>query len=162
MPALLLSLDGQADIPLDRDLIVIGRYHRCDVRLDSHRVSRHHCCLSPEGDEVAVRDLDSTNGTYLNGRRIQTGRLRPGDELKVGGFLFRLVLDTPRSPTVAATDPGSGEHLATDPEALETSIDGLPKPQGSSDQGICGKGSESDPGTLREHQPADPSGPSGG
>lgn len=127
MPALLLSLDGHADIPLDRDLIVVGRYHRCDVRLDSHRVSRHHCCLSPEGDEVAVRDLDSTNGTYVNGRRVQTGRLRPGDELKVGTFRYRLIPDAPRPATPPAAG-GSEEASAIDPDALETTFDTTPSP----------------------------------
>jgi pSer/pThr/pTyr-binding forkhead associated (FHA) protein len=44
-------------------VILVGRHARCDVRVESGRVSRRHCCLVLEGDHLVVRDLDSTNGT---------------------------------------------------------------------------------------------------
>src|SRR5262245_20681057 len=90
MSARLVSLDGLADIPLGHVLTVVGRHPHCDVRLDSVRVSRRHCCLAIDRDGVVVRDLGSTNGTRINGRRVEAGLLRPGDELSIATTRFRL------------------------------------------------------------------------
>jgi pSer/pThr/pTyr-binding forkhead associated (FHA) protein len=80
------------NIPLDRPLTLLGRDPGCDVLLDSPRVSRRHCCLAVSRDGVEVRDLESTNGTRINGQRIQVGQLRPGDELAIAGLRYRLLV----------------------------------------------------------------------
>jgi len=90
MPARLVSLDEGSDIPLDRTMVVVGRHPQCDARLDSLRVSRHHCCMTQDNGEVVVRDLGSTNGIRINGQRVEMGRLRPGDELSIAHIRFRL------------------------------------------------------------------------
>jgi predicted component of type VI protein secretion system len=90
MSHLLVSLDGGPDIPTGREPIIVGRHPYCDVRLRSIRVSRRHCCLTEVDGEVAVRDLGSTNGTLINGRRVEAGRLRPGDELSIVHLRYRL------------------------------------------------------------------------
>jgi pSer/pThr/pTyr-binding forkhead associated (FHA) protein len=63
----------------------IGRSTGADFIVDAALVSRVHCRLSalPTG-ELEVRDLESTNGTYVNGARVDTARLSSGDRLKVG------------------------------------------------------------------------------
>jgi hypothetical protein len=63
----------------------IGRATGADFIIDAALISRVHCRLTalPSG-ELEVRDLESTNGTYVNGKRIGTARLAPGDRLKVG------------------------------------------------------------------------------
>jgi pSer/pThr/pTyr-binding forkhead associated (FHA) protein len=86
----LVALDDGPDIVLGRPLVVLGRHPRCDVRLDSSRVSRLHCCLTAHGGDLVVRDLDSTNGIRINGRRAAAGRLRPGDELAIAHLRFRV------------------------------------------------------------------------
>jgi pSer/pThr/pTyr-binding forkhead associated (FHA) protein len=68
--------------------LVIGRHPRCDVRLGSLRVSRYHCCLTDVGGEVVVRDLGSTNGLRINGQRVSSGRLKPGDTLAIAQVEF--------------------------------------------------------------------------
>lgn len=90
MPARLVALDEGPDIPLDRDLVVVGRHPQCDARLESLRVSRHHCCMTQDHGEVVVRDLGSTNGIRINGQRVETGRLRAGDELSIAHIRFRM------------------------------------------------------------------------
>jgi pSer/pThr/pTyr-binding forkhead associated (FHA) protein len=90
MNARVMALDDGPDIPLDRGVVVVGRDPRCDVRLDSLRVSRRHCCMTQADGEVVVRDLHSTNGIRINGERVQLGRLRPGDELSIAHFRYRL------------------------------------------------------------------------
>ena len=90
MPARLVALDEGPDIPLARGPILVGRHPHCDVRLPSIRVSRRHCCLIAVDDEVAVRDLGSSNGTRINDRRVEAGRLQPGDTLSIANLRYRL------------------------------------------------------------------------
>jgi pSer/pThr/pTyr-binding forkhead associated (FHA) protein len=90
MFATLVALDAGPDIVLDRAMIVVGRHPGCDTRLNFPRVSRHHCCLIASAGGVLVRDLGSTNGTRINGQRVQAGRLGPGDELAIAHLRFRL------------------------------------------------------------------------
>jgi len=90
MPPRLVALDEGPDIMLDRGMVVVGRHPGCDARLESPRVSRHHCCVMPENDEVVVRDLGSTNGIRINGQRVELGRLKAGDEFSVAHVRYRL------------------------------------------------------------------------
>jgi FHA domain len=91
MSTRLLALEGGPDILVDKDLIVVGRHPGCDAQLVSMRVSRMHCCLIEVDGAVVVRDLGSTNGVRINGRRAESGRLRPGDELSIAELRYRLV-----------------------------------------------------------------------
>jgi predicted component of type VI protein secretion system len=107
MPTRLVALDGGPDISLDREPIVVGRHPHCDVRLHSFRVSRRHCCLTEVDGEVVVRDLGSLNGTLINGRRVEAGRLRPGDKLTIANLRYRLekgqVVEASRADPQAAS-----------------------------------------------------------
>jgi hypothetical protein len=68
---------------------VIGRRQDCDLRIASSEVSRRHCLLSLQDGFVRVEDLDSVNGTFINGKRVQGKHiLRPGDRLDVGPVRF--------------------------------------------------------------------------
>ncbi len=63
----------------------IGRAPRADFVLDAAMVSRLHCRLTASaGGELEVVDLDSTNGIFVNGRRVRRSKLADGDRLKVG------------------------------------------------------------------------------
>ena len=63
----------------------VGRAAGADFIVDAPLVSRVHCRLTALADgALEVQDLDSTNGTFINGERIQTGRLASGDRLGVG------------------------------------------------------------------------------
>jgi pSer/pThr/pTyr-binding forkhead associated (FHA) protein len=113
MGSRLESLDGQAVISLDRPLTLVGRHETCDLRLDSPRISRRHCCLAPSGGGFEVRDLGSTNGTRINGRRIEKGQLRPGDELAIAHYRYRL--------TVGPHEPAQTPAIMPDPSSEATS-----------------------------------------
>jgi pSer/pThr/pTyr-binding forkhead associated (FHA) protein len=93
MPACMVSAAEAREIVVGSMPVVIGRDPGCDVRLDSPRVSRYHCCVTGAGGEVVVRDLGSTNGLRINGRRVSAGRLRPGDTLAVAQVEFRVEPD---------------------------------------------------------------------
>ena len=63
----------------------IGRAAGADFIVDAALVSRVHCRLTALADgQLEVRDLDSTNGTFVNGERVETMKLAPGDKLQVG------------------------------------------------------------------------------
>lgn len=68
----------------------IGRGDECDVVLLDPSVSRAHAVVEIAAGKARVRDLGSTNGTYLNGRRIEEGALRDGDELRLGNTRMRV------------------------------------------------------------------------
>ncbi len=101
MPVRLVALDEGPDITLDRTMVVVGRHPACDTRLDSLRVSRHHCCMTQENGEVVVRDLGSTNGIRINGQRVEIGRLRSGDELSIAHIRYRLENGQAHEQTIA-------------------------------------------------------------
>jgi len=90
MSVRLVALDDGPDIAFDREMLVVGRHPQCDARLDSIRVSRRHCCMTPDNGEIVVKDLGSTNGIRINGQRVEKGRLRPGDELSIAHIRYRL------------------------------------------------------------------------
>jgi pSer/pThr/pTyr-binding forkhead associated (FHA) protein len=67
----------------------LGRAPRADFIVDAPLVSRLHCRLDIDGqDQLAVEDLGSTNGTWVNGHKVQRAPLAVGDQLKVGRVVF--------------------------------------------------------------------------
>jgi len=68
----------------------IGRATGADFIVDAGMVSRVQCRLTASGAAVEVIDLDSTNGTYVNGNRVERASLKDGDELGIGRVTFRV------------------------------------------------------------------------
>jgi pSer/pThr/pTyr-binding forkhead associated (FHA) protein len=62
----------------------VGRATRADFVVDAALVSRLHCRLEADEERLNVVDLDSTNGTWVNGKRIERASLEDGDRLRVG------------------------------------------------------------------------------
>ena len=78
-----LSLEGR-EVPITVDRAVIGRSRECDVRLADTNVSRRHAELRREESAYWIVDLGSTNGTELNGKRVERARLSDGDRITLG------------------------------------------------------------------------------
>ena len=72
------------DIALRGDTMVIGRLKQCDICLADANASRRHAQLVREGGEWHVEDLESTNGTRLNGRAVTRAKLQEGDVIEIG------------------------------------------------------------------------------
>lgn len=78
--------------------IVVGRIEECAVVLDDSTVTRRHARVRQVGDADVIEDLDSDNGTYVNGDRIECATvLRPGDEIQCGMMILRYSNRDPRS-----------------------------------------------------------------
>lgn len=77
-------------LPENLDVVVVGRASSCDVRFPDQSVSRRHAQLRRQGDGWRVVDLLSTNGTFLNNRRISSAIALPGDQLGFGQHLVAI------------------------------------------------------------------------
>ena len=84
---------------------VVGRAPECVLRLDEARLSRQHARLIPTEAGIQVEDLGSTNGTFINGKRVQRGFAGPDDEIGFDTLRFRLMTPGQHepAPTVAPT-----------------------------------------------------------
>jgi diguanylate cyclase (GGDEF)-like protein len=78
-------------LDIDQGRYVIGRSDDTDMMISSKEVSRHHAAIEYDGATCFIQDLESTNGTFVNDRRIKKHALRAGDQITIGDFL--LVLD---------------------------------------------------------------------
>jgi hypothetical protein len=85
-PEILLALDWTGA----RDELLLGRHPNCDVVLGAETISRRHALLTFRDGAWIVQDLDSTNGTRLNGQRVGRCRLRPGDQLALADQRLRI------------------------------------------------------------------------
>ena len=104
MPAVVVKMGPQAGrrVQLAPE-VVIGRQN-ADLVLEDPEVSRRHAVLRRSGDSVLIEDLDSTNGTFVNGERIGAPmRVRSGDELRVGQTTLQIELDGRADDTVVST-----------------------------------------------------------
>jgi len=78
---------------LHKQTTTVGRREDCDVRIPLGEISRKHCRLIRDESELKVEDLGSSNGTYVNGQRVQGASLNPGDTVKIGSVVFVVQLD---------------------------------------------------------------------
>ena len=76
---------------LEQTTLIMGRAANADIHIDQEAVSRNHCKLVNTGETVVVRDLGSTNGTYINDQLVEERVLRDGDFLKVGRCIFKFL-----------------------------------------------------------------------
>lgn len=96
--------------------MTIGRQSDCGIPIQAEEISRHHARLQVTAEGVMVEDLGSANGTWINDKRVHTGMLNPGDELRLDTVRFLLLAPgtqapaTPASPVaeVVETSDGSG------------------------------------------------------
>ena len=91
MPRLVLLTEGftgrSFEIKSDRN--TVGRLEDNTFQIPAPSVSSHHCELLLEGEELVIRDLDSTNGCYINGEQISEGRIKPGEIVRFGAIEAR-------------------------------------------------------------------------
>jgi pSer/pThr/pTyr-binding forkhead associated (FHA) protein len=110
----------EISVPVKRFLI--GRADDCHLRPKSDAISRNHCVILVSDDEVVIRDLNSRNGTILNGEKVKGDDvLATGDVLKIGKIEFELVIKAKKKapqpkpdPVPAKQDDGSMEFDVSD------------------------------------------------
>ncbi|MBX6313513.1 MAG: FHA domain-containing protein [Isosphaeraceae bacterium] len=106
-------------VKLSDGITTVGRQEGCELRIVSSQVSRKHCQLFEKKGLLLVKDLGSSNGTLVNGKKIEDQRvLQPGDELTIGQVKFRV-------EKVEAPTPGTkpGDTAIAQPIAVSGSGD---------------------------------------
>ena len=85
----LTKKDGTSrSFSLPSTVTVIGRRRDCDLCIPLMLVSRRHCELNQDNEELHLRDLGSKNGTLLNGEKIDSAKVNPGDKIQIGPIKF--------------------------------------------------------------------------
>jgi len=89
---LVMSFQGVQvkEFQLDRPTFTIGRHPDNDIVIDHMGVSGKHAQLSVDGQAIVLTDLQSTNGTFVNGSRIERVELRPNDWISIGKHILTL------------------------------------------------------------------------
>jgi len=72
--------------------VVIGRSSELDMVLVEDMVSRKHAKIAVQGGKISIEDLGSTNGTFVNGEKVRTARLKEGDRILIGTSILKLVV----------------------------------------------------------------------
>lgn len=115
-------------IELDDFPYSIGRARDCDLVLDYTAISRLHARLTSDHENVMLEDMGSTNGTFVNGRRLKPGethRLRAGDEVRFATVAVWVFDDPVTTATIAPVNlPTPG--LEIDQDAARVTIAGMP------------------------------------
>jgi pSer/pThr/pTyr-binding forkhead associated (FHA) protein len=86
MPKMIVSIDGVVikEVQLTKDRTTLGRRPYNDVVIDNLAVSGEHAVLQMMGADVHIEDLNSTNGTYINGKAVKKQLLRHNDTIEIG------------------------------------------------------------------------------
>ncbi|MBX9958611.1 MAG: FHA domain-containing protein [Burkholderiaceae bacterium] len=122
MPKMIVSIDGVVikEVQLTKERTTLGRRPYNDVVIDNLAVSGEHAALQMNGSEVVLEDLNSTNGTYVNGKAIKKQALQNGDTIEVGKYKIKFVneAEAPGFDKTMLFKPGeSPAGLASVPEA---------------------------------------------
>jgi len=103
----------QATHTLDKPMIIVGREETCQIHIDNRSISRQHCAFVQKDGGVLIQDLNSANGTYVNGKKITEQRLKHADMVIIGKYELRFNSGEPGAVFHAPPRdmPNKGESL---------------------------------------------------
>ncbi len=132
MPKMIVSIDGVVikEVQLTKDRTTLGRRPYNDIVIDNLAVSGEHAVLQMMGNEVYIEDLNSTNGTYINGKAIKKQLMQGGDTIDIGKYQIKFVADAPanydKTMIMRAGSAAPAGH-APAPAPLDHAISGVIK-----------------------------------
>ena len=93
MPKMIVSIDGVVikEVQLTKDRTTLGRRPYNDIVIDNLAVSGEHAVLQMSGNEVYLEDLNSTNGTYINGKAVKKQLLANNDTVEIGKYKIKFI-----------------------------------------------------------------------
>ena len=97
MPKMIVSIDGVVikEVQLTKDRTTLGRRPYNDIVIDNLAVSGEHAVLQLTGNEVYLEDLNSTNGTYINGKAVKKQLLQNNDTVEIGKYKIKYINEVP-------------------------------------------------------------------
>jgi pSer/pThr/pTyr-binding forkhead associated (FHA) protein len=129
MPKMIVSIDGVVikEVQLTKDRTTLGRRPYNDIVIDNLAVSGEHAVLQLTGNDVYLEDLNSTNGTYVNGKAVKKQLLQNNDTVEIGKYKIKFINEAPGA-TFEKTmifKPGMVPPMPAKPPA------GVPAPAGA-------------------------------
>jgi pSer/pThr/pTyr-binding forkhead associated (FHA) protein len=93
MPKMIVSIDGVVikEVQLTKDRTTLGRRPYNDIVIDNLAVSGEHAVIQLSGNDVSLEDLNSTNGTYINGKAVKKQQLANNDTIEIGKYKIKYV-----------------------------------------------------------------------
>ncbi len=133
MPKMIVSIDGVVikEVQLTKDRTTLGRRPYNDVVIDNLAISGEHAVFQMAGSEVFIEDLNSTNGTYVNGKAAKKQQLHNGDTVEVGKYKIKFVSETTGDgfEKTMMVKSGPGGLAAPAPPAVHPSMPGALAPR---------------------------------
>jgi hypothetical protein len=122
MPKLVVLSEGFTgrSCELKAEPVTVGRLEDNTFCIPEPSVSSHHCVITMHGNDVVVKDLNSTNGTFISGNQIIEAVLKPGQILRLGNVQMRLEADQPAAPSKKLQDHTVAIPQGIKPDDLET------------------------------------------
>jgi pSer/pThr/pTyr-binding forkhead associated (FHA) protein len=119
MPKMIVSIDGVVikEVQLTKDRTTLGRRPYNDIVIDNLAISGEHAVLQLSGSEVYLEDLNSTNGTYVNGKAAKKQMLRNGDSVEVGKYKIKFISDAVDDPSPKTAPAGLNDDAPNVPQA---------------------------------------------
>jgi len=115
------------EIPLDKDTVTIGRNPGNDINIDNLAISGFHAKLINRGGRFFIEDLNSTNGTFVNGKRISECALNNNDDIVIGKhsliFISPQAVEEDKTETLKIKKPAMGETIIIDPKKHKAMIE---------------------------------------
>ena len=110
---------GQA-VPVTRLPFAIGKDASCQLRSSSEAIAARHCVLQPGPGGLAIADLGSATGTWVNGVRIEGAiPVGDGDELRIGPLVFTIIVEMIKTPPLALPQTKTKLEITADRETLD-------------------------------------------
>lgn len=138
MPKMIVSIDEVVikEVQLTKEKTSLGRRPYNDIVIDNLAVSGEHAFVHMSGSEVVLEDMNSTNGTYLNGKAIKRQALQSGDTIEIGKYKIKFVGDAVADnfdktmvvrarPAAAAPPPAAAFNPAPIPHGAESQAAGM-------------------------------------
>jgi len=126
MKAELVPANGDAPIPITKDVTIVGRGHYCDIQVDHPSLSKRHCVLVKTDGLLVVRDLASTNGTKVKGQKIRWAALLPHDRIAFGTYKFRVYLGPDDAPGPSELARWGDDEASPPARVTEAAVGGIP------------------------------------
>ena len=110
MPKMIISLDGVVlrEVQLTKDRVTLGRRPYNDIVIDHLAVSGEHALVQLLGSETFIEDLNSTNGTYINGKTVKKQLLKNGDVIEIGKYRIQYVDEAGAAGSLSSVASGAG------------------------------------------------------
>lgn len=146
------SLAGKTFTVPKTGKLVVGRANHCEIQLPANSVSRQHAELALEGGKLVVRDLKSSNGTYVNRKKVAEGELKAGDEVRFDTFSFEV--GGPAAAAAAAESAAPAPAAAARPTTKGSAI--TPPPAAAEPAKVPAKPAAAKPAAGSQPAPAKP------